>query len=119
MKKLILALGLTFLVGNILVLVLPWWSIVFAGALAGWLWPSPLRTFIGALLGGALLWAGYAYWADFQNAGILSARIGVLFQGLSAWQLIAVTGLLGGVLASMGALSAAFARSAFLPDSQH
>jgi hypothetical protein len=115
MKKLLFALVLTFVAGNVLRFFLPWWSIVFAGALAGWFWPAPGRVFLGAFLGGLLLWGGYACYADIQNVGILSDRIGQLFKGLSSWQLIAVTGLLGGIPAGLGALCSAFARQLFRP----
>lgn len=94
---------------------LPWWIIVPVAAAAGWLFPLSAGKSLGiSFLSGALLWYVNAFILDDANAGILSAKIGLLFQGLKSWQLLLVTGFLGGILAGLGALTGRFARDVFV-----
>lgn len=101
--------------GNISHFGLPWWAIVPIAALASWMFPLTAgKSFGAAFVGGLLLWHVNAFLLDTANAGMLSAKVGLLFQGLKGWHLMSVAGLLGGILAGMGALTGYFARSAFV-----
>ena len=96
---------------------LPWWSLFAVAALAGWLFPlSTPKTFATAFAAGSLLWYGYAFLADTANLGLLSTKVGVLFQGLQSWQLLMVTGFMGGLLAGNGAMTGRLARALFVGE---
>lgn len=114
-KNTLLATVAIFLLGHLCLLGLAWWWIVPLAALVGFgLSETGLTAFLAGFLGGLALWCGYAFWADTQNGGVLSAKIGQLFLGLSSVQLILVTGVLGGLLAGMGALTGKMARNLLL-----
>jgi len=94
---------------------LPWWSLVPFAAVAAWIFPMPAgKSFLLALVAGFLLWYSNAWLADSANEGMLSARVGLLFQGLKGWQLLLLTGLLGGILAGLGAMTGRLARDLFV-----
>ena len=94
---------------------LPWWVLVPIAAVAGWLFPlSGGKSFSVAFAAGALLWFFNAFLLDAANNGLLSAKVGRLFQGLRSWQLLALTGLLGGLLSGLGAMTGRFARDVFV-----
>lgn len=101
--------------GNLGHFGLPWWTLVPIAALAGWLFPTTAgKVFSAAFASGLLLWYLNAFLLDNANAGALSAKVGQLFQGLKSWQLLFVTGLMGGILAGLGALTGRFARDVFV-----
>ena len=102
----VLALGLLCIWG------LPWWAIVPIGLLAGWFFKP---SFGAGFLAGFLLWGVPALVLDRGNDGILSARVGQLFQGLGSWTLILITGLIGGILASLSVLVARYGRDWAFP----
>ena len=93
---------------------LPWWSLAAVAfvcrALAGL---RPASSLLAGLLAGFLLWGAYAGWIDLQNEGVLSVRVGRLFGGLSSSLLVLVTALFGGLLAGLGAWTAALGRLAW------
>ncbi|MEN0002633.1 MAG: hypothetical protein AAF798_00770 [Bacteroidota bacterium] len=85
---------------------LPWWSVaLFAALLSLFVKLSPALAFVAGFLGAALLWGGYAYYLDFLNEGILSARMGILFGGIPGSALPLVTAVFGGLVAGLGALT--------------
>lgn len=58
------------------------------------------------------MWAGLAWWIDMKNNGVLSTKIAsILPLGGNSLVLIAVTGLIGGLVAGLAALSGSFLRS--------
>lgn len=85
---------------------LPWWTIVLWAGLAGLLSASSVAG-VGAagFAAGSLLWYGAAMAQHLLNAGRFADTMGQVFSGLSAWQLLAATGLLGGLLAGLGAMT--------------
>ncbi len=88
-------------------LYLPWWSLVIAAFIAGWLvYQSAWRSFLAGFLGLFLLWSFLAWWSDSANESILSARISQLLPGPdNALFVIILTGILAGIPAGMGALT--------------
>lgn len=104
-----------FVLGNLSHFGLPWWNVVLFGAIAGWIFPLlPVRSFGAAFAGGFLLWLLNAWLPDSANEGILSDRVGQLFNGLAGWHLLLATGLLGGILAGLGASTGRFAHTLFV-----
>ncbi len=93
---------------------LPWWSIAPLAALICFLLHArPLHAFIEGFISGLFLWGGLAFFQDRANDQILSAQIGALFNGLSSPMVLVLTGLMGGLVASLGAWSGAAARELF------
>jgi len=113
-----LYLSLSILIlGNLGHFGLPWWSLVPVAALAGWLFPlSAGKNFAFAFAAGLLLWLTNAFLLDAANGGLLSAKVGVLFQGLKSGYLLLLTGIFGGILAAFGAMTGRLARGAFVGE---
>jgi hypothetical protein len=110
MKKTISYILALFVGGAVVQSLLPWWILpIFAALLAFLLRLRPGTALLGGLLGGFLLWGGYAGLLDIQNDSILSTRIGTLLGGLSSGLLVFATGLIGGLFASLGALTGSWA----------
>lgn len=108
MKLIVFLIGLIVL-GFLLQLILPWWVLAPLAAILAWgLQLSPRQAFTAALVGGMLLWGGYAIYLD---NGILSARLGQLMGGFSSIWLFLLTSLIGGLLAAMGGVSGSLGRS--------
>ena len=93
---------------------LPWWTIAPLAAVVCFLLRArPLHAFIEGFLAGLLLWGGLAFFQDMVNDHILSAQIGVLFNGLSSTMVVVVTSVIGGLVASLGAWTGATVRVLF------
>ena len=74
------------ILGNFSHFGLPWWALAPIAALASWLFPlSPGKSFLAAFVGGLLLWYFNAFLLNSANDGMLSAKVGQLFQGLKGW----------------------------------
>ncbi|MFN7118634.1 MAG: hypothetical protein ACK4TA_17685 [Saprospiraceae bacterium] len=96
---------------------LPWWSIAAMPAIMAFIFRIEVKvSFLGGFLMAALLWGGYAALIDLANDGILSARIGKLFGGVSGFILILLTGLVGGIFGGLGALTGSLGRSLIKED---
>jgi len=90
---------------------LPWWSIAAIAALLSFIFHVKVKlSFWAGFLAAALLWGGYAAVIDAANEGILSARIGNLFGGVSGFMLLVMTGIIGGIFGGMGALTGSLGR---------
>jgi hypothetical protein len=115
MKRLIYIALFIAVLGNLSHTGLPWWILVPVAAVAGWLFPvSPIRSFAAGFAGGFLLWYSNAFWLDWNNAGLLSGKISQIFQVPKGWHLVVVTGLLGGFLGGLGALTGYLAQEIFV-----
>ncbi len=100
-------IALAFLAGQ----WLPWWTIVLtAGVVVFLTGLQPLAAFLGTFAAGFTLWFGLAFWINHLNESILSTQIGELFKGVSPWQLLAITGILGGLVAGLGGITGAYLR---------
>lgn len=85
---------------------LPWWIIAPLSFIIGYaLHNNGWQAFLSAFSGVFLLWAGYAFIIDRGNEQILSSRIAELFQLPNPTLLILITGLIGGLVAGLSALS--------------
>ena len=111
--KFLVAIVLTALLAFISGLFLPWWGIAITSLLVALLVHQKAgKAFFSGLLGVFLLWAGLAWWIDMKNNGVLSKRIAsVLPLGGNAILLIFITGLIGGLVAGLAAMSGSFLRS--------
>ena len=111
--KFLVATVLTALLAFISGLFLPWWGIAVTSLLVAVLVHQKAgKAFLAGLLGVFFLWAVLAWWIDMKNNGVLSKKIAsVLPLGGSAIVLILVTGIVGGLVSGMAAMSGSFLRS--------
>lgn len=111
--KFIAAIILTALLAFISGLFLPWWCMAITSLLIALMVPQKAgNAFLSGFLGVFVLWAGLAWWIDMKNNGVLSKKIAfILPLGGSSLMLILVTGLIGGLVAGMAAMSGSFLRS--------
>ncbi len=111
--KFLVAIILTSLLAFISGLFLPWWGIAIASLLVAVLVHQKAgKAFFSGLLGVLFLWAGLAWWIDMKNNGVLSKKIAaVLPLGGNGMLLVLVTGLVGGIVAGLAAMSGSFLRS--------
>ncbi len=92
----------------------PWWMIApFAAVICFLVRSRPLLAFSQGLIAGFLLWGGLAFFQDRANDHILSSQIGALFQGLSPFVVVLMTGVIGGLSGGFGALTGAYLRELF------
>jgi hypothetical protein len=111
--KFLVAILLNALLAFISGLFLPWWSIAITSLLVAVLVHQKAgKAFLSGLLGVFILWGGLALWIDIKNDGVLSKKIAsVLPLGGNSLVLILVTGLIGGLVAGMAAMSGSFLRA--------
>lgn len=105
MKNTFLAALLILALGQICHFGLPWWTLAIIAGLAGQFTKNAWQALLGGFLGGATLWSLSAWLQDNANESALSEKVGQLFQGASSMQLLLLTGILGGLLAALGALT--------------
>ena len=111
--KVILIAGLSYLAE----LFLPWWAVVICAFLIGVILPTKgFNDFLGGFLGVGLLWLIFAWMIDADTNSILSQQIATVLKVNSALVLVAVTGLVGGLLGGLGALSGSQLRRIFMED---
>lgn len=105
---LLLTAALTFAAG----MKLPWWSMAIASFLvAALVHQKAGKAFLAGFLAIFILWGLLAFRIDMANQGILSKKIAELLplQG-NRYLLILVTGVVGGLVAGLAALSGSFLR---------
>jgi hypothetical protein len=111
--KFLVAILLTALLAFISGLFLPWWGIAITSLLVAVLVHQKAgKAFIAGLLGVFILWGGLALWIDIKNDGVLSEKIAsVLPLGGNTVYLILLTGLIGGLVGGLSAMSGSFLRA--------
>ena len=104
---------LTTLLSFIAGLYFPWWSIAIIAFLVALLVHQRAgMSFASGFSALLLLWSGLASWINTENENILSARIGELLGiGNNPFLLILITGVIGGLVGGLGAMSGSFLRS--------
>ena len=112
----ILQFILTIGLGGVAQLYFPFWSVVLVAFIIGlfFLHKNSRTGFFIGFLAIAILWGGYAFYLDMLNESILSTKMGNLFGGLPGLALVCLTGVLGGLLGGMGALTANLGRKLFV-----
>ncbi|MDE3212384.1 MAG: hypothetical protein KGM98_04055 [Bacteroidota bacterium] len=93
-------------------LFLPWWSIAIVAFLVSLLIPQkPWKSFLSGFLALFLLWGGLSLWISSNNNHILAHRVSLLlFKADSPMLLIAITALVGGLVAGFASLAGSFTR---------
>lgn len=93
-----LAVALAYVV---LPLFLPWWSVAIVALIFGYFAPNARKAFSLASTILALVWGIWAQIYNLANAGLLAGKIGALFGGISAIQLVIITAALGGLIGGL------------------
>ncbi|MDF2383972.1 hypothetical protein JMG10_21050 [Nostoc ellipsosporum NOK] len=107
--KFLIAFLLTAALAFVGGLYFDWWIIAPAAFLtAALVRQRPGIAFLAGFLAIFILWAGLSYWIDVQNQHILGTRIAKLMGVGSTFMLVVVTGLVGGLVGGMAALSGSF-----------
>lgn len=111
-KNLGLAGGAIFVLGFAAQSFLPWWSIAIVAFLVGvWQSESARKSFAYGLLSVTLLWTIYAGFQSYQNGGLISDAVAQMLGGkISGTQLIFITGLIGGIVGGVSAMTGTFFR---------
>ena len=104
---------LTALLSFIAGLYFPWWSIAIAAFIVALLvHQNAGMAFASAFLAMLLLWSGLAWWINVNNENILSLKIAELLGiGNNTFLLVLITGLIGGLIAGLAAMSGSFLRA--------
>jgi hypothetical protein len=90
----LLTIFLTLLLGA----YFPWWSFVpLCLAMGYFSGQVPIKAFTIGFFCVFAAWILQAYYVDMLNEGILTARIGKVFDGVSLWGLLLISGSLGGL----------------------
>jgi ABC-type transport system involved in cytochrome c biogenesis permease subunit len=88
-----------------------WWSMAVVLLITGYTFNlKPLATFILGFLAAASIWAGYSFLIDAQNESLLSGKMASLLKLPSGAYLIALSGLIGGLVGGFAGLSGRLAR---------
>ena len=82
-----------------------WWAIApVCGIIAAWRNESVPTSMTAGFAAGLALFSGYAMYLNVVNAGELSAQVATIFSpALSGANLVQITGVIGGLLGTMGA----------------
>ncbi|MCB0522683.1 MAG: hypothetical protein H6577_13705 [Lewinellaceae bacterium] len=118
MKKFGLQTVIILIVGFIVHQFLPFWGTAVIAAVVGLLfrYENSAASFAAGFAAGSLLWGTYAGLLNSGNLSFLSNMLGELFKTNGAY-LVYATGLIGGLLGGMGAITGTLARKMFEKDS--
>lgn len=96
-------------------LYLPWWSItVVAFLVAVVIQQKPGRAFLCGFLALFILWGGLSFWLSNNNDHILAHKMSLMILKSDApYLLILISGLIGGLIAGLAALSGSLLRKQF------
>ena len=114
--KYIFAIAGVIILGVAVQSFMPWWSVAIVAAIMGASFKlNNLQSYLIGFLGVFLLWGSYAALINHSNESILATKVGVIFGGLGAFQLVLVTALLGGIIGGFGALTGRLGRNFLKP----
>lgn len=101
--KIILVIALIFVFQGLL--GLPWWTVALSGLIpAAFVRGKAAGNFLAGFLGAFGSWSLRAWMIDSGNEGLLSGRIAEIF-GTSPMVLVLITGVIGGLVAGLAALT--------------
>lgn len=112
--KIITAIALTAFLAYVIGIysTLPWWSFAISSLLVAIaVHQKPGKAFLSGFLGLFLLWAVLAFLKDTANEHILSTKVATILPlGGSYLVLILVTGIVGGLVSGLAALTGSYLR---------
>ena len=96
-----------------------WWTLPIVTGICSFLFKTPVgRAFAAGTIAGTLLWSGYAGWLNSLNASMLSNRLAETFKAGNGSNLLYATGLAGGLLGGLGAMTGSLLRQFVFPTSE-
>jgi|SRR5690606_38880166 hypothetical protein len=98
------------IMGWLLEMFLPWWSIAIAGFIGGFAFRSK-SNFTAGFLAIALLWFVHAFIIDLQASAPLSEKIATLLMVKSKFVLFLITAVIGGLVGGFATLTGALLKS--------
>ncbi|GIV33270.1 MAG: hypothetical protein KatS3mg031_0805 [Chitinophagales bacterium] len=115
--KFSIALILAAIISLVLQWFLPWWSLVVAAFLTGFILVlPPWQSFIAGFIGTALVWWVYALIIDIRTQSILSEKIAPLFHLSHPALLILLCGASAGLIGGFALLSGSECRRMIISD---
>ena len=110
--KFFVSILLTALLSVAACLYLPWWTIaIVAFIVAATIPQKPLKSFFTGFISLLLLWGTFAWILSSNNNHLLAHKMAVLILKMdSPISLIAVTAVIGALVAGFGALAGSFVR---------
>ena len=110
--KFFLQVIFTFLLSFLLQLFLPWWIVLFSSFIVSFVFKlEKINAFLGGFSSVAGLWMIKAALIDVNTNHIISTKIGPILGLSSPLLLILITGVIGGSVGGMGALTASYFRN--------
>ena len=95
-------------------LYLPWWTLtIVCAAVCTLVYVGLLQAFISGCLGIGLLWFGLAWKVHADTEGVLSEKITQLVGLGDPLQLIVLTGLVGGLVGGLAAMTGSSLRNIY------
>lgn len=108
-------IALIALIASLSQLVLPWWTIAVIPFAVDQIGKSrPYWSFSAGFYGISIYWMAIAFVLDYRNSHLLATRMLKIF-GLPNYYilLILLTGLIGGIIGGLSAISGAYFQEAF------
>ena len=104
---------LLILIGSyVLTLFVPWMGFIGVAFLVSYFMKQKEgQSFLAGFLAIALFWGVYAFILNQGNGGLLAGKIGEIFGGLSAFMMVLVTTIIGGLLGGLASWSGRLAYS--------
>jgi hypothetical protein len=110
MKNIIPFISILIL-GYLAQLVFPWWIIWLVCAAVCFYFKFSVSKSLGiGFLASFILWFSVAFILDHGNEAILSNKIGELFGGISGFNLVVISSLIGGITGSLGGITGSLGR---------
>ena len=107
----LLTIGLAF----IFTLIFPWWSVAIAGFGVAFYWiESPAKAFFSGLIGVGMLWMVMAVFKDSGSSVSVAETLGNVVGGVPSYLMYFITGLTGGAVGGLGAMTGTYTRSILL-----
>ena len=112
--KLLIEILVVAIATIILQTFLPWYGAAGAAFVVGAAFNNKAAlSFVAAFTAVFLVWLGYAFWLDTQNASVLSSKIAELFSVNKPLLLLLITAVLGGITGGLGGWAGSELRKLF------
>lgn len=118
-----------FLISTLLIILLsfsaclyfPWWSIaIVAFLVSALIVQKPLTSFLSGFIALFLLWGALSFYISISNENILAHRVSVLIlKADQPYLLIALTAVIGALVAGFAALAASYLHPIVRSESNH
>lgn len=111
MNKFLVQLTLTLVIGTLVQLFLPWWSLVVVAAIIGlfFKYKYDVMSFLAGFVAIDISWFIYAFWLS-SGSSTLPEKMGELLGGVSPFTLVLMSAFIGAMAGGLGALTGSMGR---------